>query len=125
MNNIAYFEIQASDPKLLADFYQKVFDWKFTLDPNIPIAYYRIEGAGAMGAILQRPVEAPPMKYGTNAYTCSIEVDNFDATAKKIMDGGGVVAMAKFAIPGKCWQGYFVDPDHNVFGIFQADANAK
>ena len=25
--------------------------------------------------------------------------------------------MPKFAVPGRCWQGYFLDPDHNVFGI--------
>ncbi len=32
--------------------------------------------------------------------------------------------MDKFAIPGRAWHGYFVDLDHNVFGIFQADENA-
>jgi predicted enzyme related to lactoylglutathione lyase len=65
------------------------------------------------------------MQYGTNAYTCSMQVSDFDATAQKIMDLGGMVAMEKFAVPGKCWQGYFLDLDHNVFGIFQVDESAK
>ena len=33
--------------------------------------------------------------------------------------------MPKFAVPGKCWQGYFLDADHNTFGILEVDANAK
>jgi len=33
--------------------------------------------------------------------------------------------MPKFAVPGTCWQGYFVDPQGNTFGIFQPDPNAK
>lgn len=29
------------------------------------------------------------------------------------------------AVPGKCWQGYFLDADHNTFGILEVDANAR
>ncbi|HSW65552.1 MAG TPA: VOC family protein, partial [Bacillota bacterium] len=45
--------------------------------------------------------------------------------AKYIVANGGKVAMEKFAVPGKCWQGYFLDPDNNTFGIFQPDPDAK
>jgi hypothetical protein len=34
------------------------------------------------------------------------------------------VALAKFAVPGVCWQGDFLDTEGNTFGIFQPDANA-
>ncbi|ENW84083.1 hypothetical protein F908_00988 [Acinetobacter sp. NIPH 284] len=33
--------------------------------------------------------------------------------------------MEKFAIPNRCWQGYFLDLDKNVFGICEIDENAK
>jgi predicted enzyme related to lactoylglutathione lyase len=124
MNTIGYFEIQSSDPARDLQFYQDVFRWKFIRETNVPIEYYRIETGGINGGLLQRPVEAPPSMYGTNAFTCSIEVSDFDAIAKRIMDSGGQIAMAKFAIPGRCWQGYFIDLDKNVFGIFEADVNA-
>jgi predicted enzyme related to lactoylglutathione lyase len=52
-------------------------------------------------------------------------VGNFDEKEKIITENGGKIAMPKFAIPGKCWQGYFLDPDNNVFGIFEPDENAK
>ncbi len=125
MNNLAYFEIQSDEPSKAVAFYQAAFDWKFTKDESLPIEYYRIETDSINGGILKRPVQTPPMQYGTNAFTCSMQVSNFDETAKKIMDQGGQVAMEKFAVVGKCWQGYFLDLDHNVFGIFQVDEAAK
>jgi predicted enzyme related to lactoylglutathione lyase len=124
MNTIAYFEIQSSNPEREANFYRTVFGWKITQDDSIPIKYYRIETDGIQGALLERPAEVVPMS-GTNAFTCSIEVANFDEMAKIILANGGVVAVPKMAIPGRCWEGYFLDPDQNVFGIFEVNENAK
>jgi uncharacterized protein len=125
MNTIAYFEIQASEPAKLVDFYTNVFGWKFTRDEKLPIEYYRIETGNMLGGLLQRPAKIPPPQSGTNAFTCSVQVEDFDVVAGLVMKHGGRVAMAKFAIPGKCWQGYFLDIDNNVFGVFQVDENAK
>jgi len=51
-------------------------------------------------------------------------VDSFDQIEKLIFENGGQVAMPKFAVAGKCWQGYFLEADHNVFGVFQVDEKA-
>jgi len=125
MNTIAYFEIQSSDPKREAAFYKAAFGWKFVKDEEIPIEYYRTEIGGMRGALLKRPVAIPTEGFGTNAFTCSIRVENFDETSAKILKAGGQIALPKFAVPGRCWQGYFMDPDHNTFGIFQDDIEAK
>ncbi len=126
MNTIAYFEIQASEPQKLVTFYKNVFGWNFVKEEFVPIEYYRMtDTSGIFGAILKRPTQTPPPQYGTNAFTCSIQVENFDDSSKKILDNGGTVAMPEFAIPGRCWQGYFIDSDHNVFGIFQVDVKAQ
>lgn len=119
MNTIGYFEIQASEPEKATDFYAKIFGWKFVKQSGLPIDYWLIENAGTNGGLLARPVKTPPLEYGTNAYTCSIEVADFDATAQLILENGGQIAMAKFEVSGRCWQGYFIDVDNNVFGIFQ------
>ena len=118
MNQIAYFEIQAGNPERLAAFYQAVFGWRLTEQKCLPIRYWRIETEGMAGGLLERPAPPPP-ECGTNAYTCSIEVPDFERAAENILAHGGQVAMPKFEIPGRCWQGYFIDPDHNVFGIFE------
>lgn len=125
MNTIGYFEIQSSYPQRELLFYKLVFGWKFSKAEDLPIEYYRIETEGIGGGLLKRPVKIPSQGTGTNAFTCSLEVPDFDSTSALILANGGQVAMAKFAIPGKCWQGYFLDADNNTFGIFEVDENAK
>jgi uncharacterized protein len=119
-----YFEIQADDPARAVAFYSTVFGWKFAEIKGLPVEYWRIETGGSGGGLLKRPLPTPPTACGTNAWVCSLEVENFDATAKTITDLGGIVALPKFAVPGTCWQGYFVDPENNTFGIFQVDPSA-
>ena len=124
MNTIGYFEIQSSNPSREMAFYEAIFGWKFVKDESVPIEYYRIETHSISGGLLKRPVPIPPTGSGTNAYVCSIQVASFDQTSEKIMQQGGKVAMHKFAIPGRCWQGYFIDADNNTFGIFEVDEKA-
>lgn len=119
-----YFEIQADDPQRAINFYGKTFGWKFTEIPGLPIAYWTIETGGSRGGLLKRPAKTPPPECGTNAFVCSLEVEDYDSTAKAIEGLGGIVALPKFAVPKTCWQGYFVDPEGNTFGIFQVDPNA-
>lgn len=125
MNHPSYFEIQATDVAKARSFYEKVFGWKFVKDESLPVEYYRITTDGMMGGLLKRPAEVPPKQSGTNAFTVSMQVKNFDETAKIILGSGGIEVMPKFAVPGKCWQGYFLDSENNVFGIFEEDENAK
>lgn len=125
MNTVGYFEIQSSRPQREMEFYENVFGWKFIKEENVPMEYYRIETNSINGGLLKRPSEVPPMQSGTNAFCCSIQVENFDKTQELILQNGGIVALPKFAIPARCWQGYFTDADHNVFGIFEVDENAK
>ena len=119
-----YFEIHADDTQRAIAFYSEVFGWKFSEMKGLPIPYWQIETGGSRGGLLKRPVAVPP-RGGSNAFICSIEVEGFDATAQTILRLGGIVAMPKFAVPGKCWQGYFLDPEQNTFGIFQVDESAK
>lgn len=124
MNGHFYFEIQVDDIQRAISFYKSAFGWKFEPADGAPIEYWRIETGGARGGLLQRPAPAPPPQSGTNAFVCSIEVADFDKTAQSLVNLGAQIALPKFAVPGVCWQGYFVDPEGNTFGIFQVDEEA-
>ena len=124
MTALTYFEIQSSNPEREVKFYSEVFGWTFTKVEGLPIQYYQIETTNIHGGLLERPAQIPTTHCGTNAFTCSFEVADFDQTAEKILALGGQVAMEKFAIPNKCWQGYFLDADNNTFGLVQIDAHA-
>jgi predicted enzyme related to lactoylglutathione lyase len=125
MNAPAYFEIQVDDTNRAVRFYREIFGWKFDKIEGLPIEYWRIETSGPRGGLLKRPAKTPPPEHGTNAFVCSMEVVNFDDMAARVASHGGQVAMPKFAVPGVCWQGYFIDTEGNTFGIFQPDPAAK
>ena len=60
-----YFEIQADDVNRAADFYTRVFGWKFSEVKGLPIPYWHIEtGSGSGGGLLKRPAERPPAQCG-------------------------------------------------------------
>lgn len=122
MNSVFYFEIQVDNVDRAMTFYQTVFGWKFSPQEGTPVPYWSIATEGIRGGLLKRPAPAPPG--GTNAFVCSMEVADFDTTAENILAAGGTIAMPKFSVPGKCWQGYFLDPEQNTFGLFQVDPQA-
>jgi len=125
MNSPAFFEIQADDPERAIAFYGDVFGWSFTKVPGLPVEYWLIQTENLRGGLLKRPAPVPAAQRATNAYVCSMEVRDFDATAGTIAKNGGQVALPKFAVPGTCWQGYFLDTQGNTFGIFEVDRQAK
>lgn len=131
MNRVVHFEIQADDVKRAIKFYTAVFGWEFPKWMEEP-PYWGIMTApqdskerGINGGLLKRPCPAPKIGQGTNAYVCTVQVDNFDEIAAKIEKAGGIVAMPKAAITGLAWQGYFLDTEGNTFGIHQLDKEAK
>ena len=131
MNRVVHFEIQADNPKRAIKFYKEIFGWEFPVWMKKP-PYWGILTApmdskepGINGGLLKRPAKTPPEEHGTNAYVCTVEVNDFDETAKKIETTGGKVTMPKFALSGIAWQGYFMDTEGNTFGIHQPDKNAK
>ena len=132
MNRVIHFEIQAEKPERAIKFYKDVFGWKFDKWEGSEMGYWMIMTAdrdskepGINGGLLLRPAKTPGKEYGTNAFVCTVQVENFDKTAKKILAAGGVVAMPKFAIPKMAWQRYFLDTEGNTFGVHQPDEKAK
>jgi predicted enzyme related to lactoylglutathione lyase len=120
-----YFEIQVDDMEAAKSFYGEIFGWKFHKQEGLPIEYWSIQTDGINGGLLKRPAPISSEGSGTNAFVCSMEVADYDSISDRIISLGGTVALPKFAVPGKCWQGYFLDTQGNTFGIFQVDEKAS
>ncbi len=130
MNRVVHFEIQAGNIERAIAFYKAVFGWDFQRWGEqeywmVMTAEKDSKEPGINGGLLPRPAAMPPQECGANAFVCTVQVTDYDETAKKIEAAGGTMAMPKFAIPGMAWQGYFKDPEGNVFGVHQADTNAQ
>ena len=127
---IVHFEIHATEPEKLAEFYRAVFGWDIQKWAG-PMEYWLVMTAkkGAPnainGGIVRRSGKASGPGVSPNAFVCTAEVDDIDATMKKAAELWAVEAMPKFAIANMAWQAYMIDPDGNLFGLHQLDPNAK
>lgn len=130
MSRVVHFEIQADDVERAKTFYAAVFDWSFQdYGQFMGTPYWGVvtgpdEEPGINGGLLQRPAPAPGGGQGANGFICTVEVGDFDATEQRILDAGGQVALPKTALTGMAWQGYYLDPEGNTFGIHQPDPEA-
>ena len=131
MARVVHFEIQADDLERAKAFYGEVFGWSFQdYGQATGTAYWGIETGsegepGINGGLLQRPTAAPSPGQGTNAFVCTVGVDDYDEIEKRILTHGGQVALPKMALTGMAWQGYYIDPEGNTFGIHQPDPDAR
>ena len=80
---------------------------------------------GINGAIMQRQGAHPEPGAAVAGGVLTMGTGDFDATAAKVADAGGTVAVPKHALPGMAWQGYFLDTEGNVFGVHQPDPEAR
>ena len=126
MPRVIHFEIHASDPERLADFYAKVFGWTFNHLPQFD--YWLIDsgaGDGINGGMLKRKGAKAAEGQPVNAFVCTVGVPSLDVAFDRAVKEGAVVAMPKHAIPGVGYQAYVKDPDGNLIGLHQVDKAAK
>ena len=132
MARVLHFEIQADDIERAKAFYTAAFGWSFEDwsgsvggTPYWGIMTGPADEPGINGGLQQRPAPTPGGGQGTNAYVCTVAVDDYDETERRILDAGGQVALPKMALMGMAWQGYYLDTEGNTFGIHQPDPEAR
>jgi predicted enzyme related to lactoylglutathione lyase len=126
MARVVHFEIHAESPERAIAFYTAVFGWNFTHLPQLD--YWLIatgEGAGIDGGLMRRQGPPPSEGQAVNAYVCTLAVDDLDDAMKAGVAAGGSVALPRMPIPGVGYVGYLKDTEGNIFGLHQADPNAK
>jgi uncharacterized protein len=121
MSRVIHFEIPAADPERASKFYQKVFGWKFDKWAG-PMEYWMVttgaEGTPGINGGLMRNTN---VKTTTN----TVGVESVDAAIKTATGAGGKLVMPKTPIPGVGYFAYCEDTEGNLFGVMQADKNAK
>lgn len=131
MSRPVHFEIQADDVERAKAFYGAVFGWVFEdYSQFVGAPYFGVitgpdDQPGINGGLLQRPCAAPAPEQGTNAFVCTMAVDDYDTVHDRIVEAGGIVALPKYALTGMAWQGYYLDLEGNTFGIHQPDPEAR
>ena len=131
MTRVIHFEIHANDVPRAVAFYQAIFGWEVQdWSEYAGMPYFgvvtRPEGEpGINGAIMARMGPGPQPGGPVGGAVLTVGCEDFDGTAEKVLQAGGTVALAKHALPGMAWQGYFLDTEGNVFGVHQPDVDAQ
>lgn len=127
MSRVIHFEIHADKPQRAIAFYQGMFGWNFQ-KWNGPIDYWMIvtgpnDQKGINGGMIQR--QGTIDGTAVIAYVCTVDTADLDSATAKATQLGGQLVVPKMPIPGMGWLAYVKDTEGNIFGMMQADANAK
>lgn len=126
-NLVVHFEIHASEPQLLIDFYTQLFGWTFTQFGDM--SYWAVDtgdgavgmntpGRGINGGLTQRQGPAPQRGAPVNGSNFVVGVDgSVDELFQKGLALGGTEALPLTDMQGVGRVGYLLDPDGNVFGV--------
>jgi uncharacterized protein len=130
MSRAVHFEIQASNPPTLIDYYGRLFGWTFNKWDGGE--YWLIhtgpdEKPGINGGLLPRRGGPPADMAPVNAFVITVDVEDIDAAIARAQSGeaAGTLCVPKMAVPGIGWLAYIKDPDGNIFGMMEADTEAK
>jgi len=127
-NLVVHFEIHASEPQTLIDFYQQLLGWTFTQFGSQD--YWVIDtgegsmrppartGGGINGGLVRRMGARPEIGGPVTGADLVIGVDGVvDDVFARGVELGAVVALPLADMAGIGRLGYLVDPDGNVFGL--------
>src|SRR6185369_1511450 len=123
MAKLVHFEIHASDPVGLIDFYQDVFGWGIKEWPGADGYWLITESPGdeqrVIGGILRRKGEPPSAQTPINAFVCTFQIADIDLTIAAIQRRGGRVSEPKMKIETVGWVAQVIDPNGSIFGLLQ------
>jgi predicted enzyme related to lactoylglutathione lyase len=125
-NLVVHFEIHASEPQRLIDFYSALLGWTFTQFGDLP--YWSIDtgegaigmdtpGKGINGGLTERRGPAPEPGAPVNGCNVVVGVEDIDTLFQKGLDLGATTALPLDDMAGIGRVGYLLDPDGNVFGL--------
>jgi len=123
LSRLAYFEIHATEPERLIDFYTRLFGWRFEKFDQ-PRDYWKIvsgpgQRAGINGGLTTRPGTSPLRMQAFNAFVCIMMVDTLEVALEQVIALGGKIVEQQMPVPGVGSLSYAQDPDGNVFGLMQ------
>jgi predicted enzyme related to lactoylglutathione lyase len=119
---VVHFEITANDPEKVVAFYQEVFGWKITKYPG-PQDYWLVTTGEAGTPGIDGGIFRPGELFTATVNT--IDVPDLDAAVEKVKAAGGQTVTPKSTIPGVGYQIYCKDVEGTLFGLHQADPQAK
>jgi len=129
-NLVVHFEIHASEPQKLIDFYSALLGWQFQSYGGGDQPYWVIDtgegsirnaagekGLGINGGLTPRQGPRPEIGAPVTGSNIVIGVEDVDGLMRRAIELGATEALPATDWPGIGRGGYLLDPDNNVFGL--------
>ncbi len=122
-HTLVHFDLPASNPEELSQFYKNLFGWQFTKFGDQQ--YWLIapkdakEPMEGIGGMFKR--EDAPEQGITNYFL----VKNIDESVAKAKSLGAKVIQEKVEIPQVGWSATLKDPENNTFAFFQTSPTSR
>lgn len=118
MARVVHFEISANQPEKVIRFYRDVFDWK--IEPHAGGADYWSIQTGEPGKPgIDGGIFRPNEWFSGTVNT--IEVDDLEASLKRVKGNGGEQVVEKMQIPDVGMLAYCKDVEGTIFGLLERD----
>ncbi|ERG64311.1 hypothetical protein L332_07570 [Agrococcus pavilionensis RW1] len=123
---VVHFEIHASEPQRLIDFYSELLDWRFERYGDLEYWWiFTGEGAASMqgpgiginGGLAPREGPPPGPDAPVKGANIVVGVDDADAVVARALELGGSVVVPAADMEGLGRFATLLDPDGNLFGI--------
>jgi uncharacterized protein len=120
MPRVVHFELSATDPVRIGQFFNRVFGWQFERwrDADYWVISTGPDGEPGIdgGLLIQRRVRT--------AVCNTIGVDSVDQSIQGVVEHGGRIVVPKRTLAGVGYLAYFQDTEGNTFGIMEVDKSA-
>jgi uncharacterized protein len=121
MHRVVHFEISAENPARASRSYSDLFGWSFQ----------HWQGPEDYWLVTTGPSDQPGInggmfiRKGPVGHVNTVDVENIDASAKKVVELGGEIVLQKTIVPGVGFTMYCKDTEGSIFGLYQNDPNAR
>jgi predicted enzyme related to lactoylglutathione lyase len=129
-HSVVHFEIYATEPDKLGQFYKNLFEWEIQQMPGMDYGWIKTvetdakgtptQPGGINGGILKRPDG-----YNGPAWVNYVNVESIEASVDRAKKLGGTLMKGKTPVPGMGWFAFLNDPQGNTFALWQSDSTAK
>lgn len=113
---VVHWELMSKDPARVADFYEKVFDWKIQHISEINYRFVETGGqAGINGGIIHPPRPEP----WPGNMTLYIDVEDLADYRQRIVAAGGRILIEEQDVTGMGAFSLFTDPEGRMMGLWK------
>jgi predicted enzyme related to lactoylglutathione lyase len=113
---VVHWELLSKDPAKVADFYEKVFDWKIQHIPEINYRFVETGGQGGINGGIIQPQRPEPWPGNMTFY---IDVEDLADYRQRIVSAGGKILIEEQDVAGMGAFSLFTDPEGRMMGLWK------